>query len=632
MHRCDEVCVLSNIHISSAWKEMAFPKLLIDTKRTYEYDYTAFGLPTKLLSQLQTMREQELFTDITVHVDGQAFCCHKLVLAASSPYFKAWFEHQTGAHQKEEIVIGKISPLGFSPILEYFYTSKLHFTADIMVDVLDAADYLQLRDIAELCCRMLLQHITVNTCLSLQQLGDGHLYAPLAEAAKEYTLSHFSDVAGTRDFLQLSYAHLQNLISDKKLHVKSEVKLFEGILQWIEFDSSRAQYRGSLMECVDFSLLDGTGHRACDNTWHGSEQIDAISNSIETMFEQCHIPVNDSPLTIQGDGSESKRDRGIDRLHPVMVVCPTSTKHTNKEQSTSVYCYDFQGNKWEELTKLPFFDRSFFSVTELDNVIFITGGENNDRSVKHALQYSVASDEWDSLQPMLQARSNHSSVATRGKLFIVGGAGPESNCLRNDGETFDPETGQWTMLPELLDVVGIGHCALVPLDGKLFVFGGTQSYFNEQTKDVRKKQYNEAQCYDLDKDMWLRSYNFTDILSSQFHLSVGVGTGDALPYCGFILILDENLRGRKIRLYNPVTETATSFIHTHGQHRFGGYVIFDEVLYCSGGLTQQLATNDMLHCASLRDEDDSSSGWKMLASLPFGISHHASFVIFKRIS
>ena len=61
-------------------------------------------------------------------------------------------------------------------------------------------------------------------------------------------------------------------------------------------------------------------------------------------------------------------------------------------------------------------------------------------------------------------------------MYVVGGRNLEEArwesrtiTLRNDGEEFDPQSNQWTLLAEQLSISGTGRASVVPLDGKLFV-------------------------------------------------------------------------------------------------------------------------------------------------------------------
>lgn len=106
-----------------------------------------------ILASLQQLRMEGHLTDVTVQVDNQGytqeFQAHKLMLAASSGYFKSAFSSQ-------EVVQEKISLLAvhnehFSKFLDFVYTGKIELMRDKIGDVLAVAECLECKELAEIC-------------------------------------------------------------------------------------------------------------------------------------------------------------------------------------------------------------------------------------------------------------------------------------------------------------------------------------------------------------------------------------------------------------------------------------------------------------------------------------------------
>lgn len=106
-----------------------------------------------ILASLQQLRMEGHLTDVTVQVDHQGhteeYQAHKLMLAASSGYFKAAFASQ-------EVVQEKISLLAlhneqFSKFLEFVYTGKIELTREKIGDVLAVAECLDCKELADVC-------------------------------------------------------------------------------------------------------------------------------------------------------------------------------------------------------------------------------------------------------------------------------------------------------------------------------------------------------------------------------------------------------------------------------------------------------------------------------------------------
>ena len=80
-------------------------------------EYQNYNLPANILSAFKEMRLDEELTDVVLTAAGQDFACHKCVLAAGSPYFKAMFTGrlQENDLRKVTLQVGKVCVKSESP-------------------------------------------------------------------------------------------------------------------------------------------------------------------------------------------------------------------------------------------------------------------------------------------------------------------------------------------------------------------------------------------------------------------------------------------------------------------------------------------------------------------------------------
>lgn len=78
-----------------------------------------------LLAQMNKMRLHSDFCDVRLLVGGQVFGVHKLVLAASGPYFAALFSGGMSEAHEEEVCIAGVEADVFEILLEFIYTGML---------------------------------------------------------------------------------------------------------------------------------------------------------------------------------------------------------------------------------------------------------------------------------------------------------------------------------------------------------------------------------------------------------------------------------------------------------------------------------------------------------------------------
>lgn len=115
-------------------------------------ELTAKNYHKNLLASLQLLRQQGLLSDVTVQVDYQGdvqvFQAHRVMLAASSGYFR---EHLLAPDSAPQLSLSNMHFNYFSKFLEFVYTGKVEVSKDKIADVLAAALSLDCKDLAEVC-------------------------------------------------------------------------------------------------------------------------------------------------------------------------------------------------------------------------------------------------------------------------------------------------------------------------------------------------------------------------------------------------------------------------------------------------------------------------------------------------
>ncbi len=607
---------------------------LLDDAMATEVSHTDMQRSSQLAHQLNAARKAELFTDVTLAVDGGKFTCHRVMLVSGSPYFRAVFQHDPQAKQKTHMDLPGLTARGLDALLDYMYTSQVIINTDNVIDVLEAADFLQFRPIVKTCSTFLLQHMNAENCLQLHLLADAHLCQALAQSAHQYSIDHFDEVCRSSDFIHLAYTSLLSYLQISYLYIAEESVLLQEVCRWLQAHPDHLVHADKLLRHINLCSISHIYLSALIQEYPWLEKSGLVDNKRDekcveanTKTHLPHVPQSSVHYELILKQTPSQKST---RPHEVLVLIPRETISMKGKHKTDILYFCQKETKWKVLTHIPFKDRYLYSIVIHNNNIYVTGGEQFEVPVNLASCYNVEQDSWVHAPAMLKTRANHSSASTAARVFVIGGKGPHE--LRSDGEEYNPQTSQWTLLPDILGshgsqlgpiVEGIGRCAVVPLDGKLYILGGTASTTNRMGEKGRF-QYGAAQYYDIADKTWHLEDKLTQHIQRE-NLSIGVG--DCLSYKGLILLIHETTKGKNIKVYNPSTQTMTDFIRTHGQHRFGGYIIHRDVLYCVGGVAGMFGANDMVHYYNMND--NAGSGWKMMTPLPAPYSHHTCGTVFK---
>ena len=94
---------------------------------------------------LDSLRVSGALCDVTIVVAGQEFKAHKIILAASSPYFKAMLATAFDEKDHSKILIQDIVPHCFEMILAFIYTGRrMEITVDNAQSLLETASMLNI--------------------------------------------------------------------------------------------------------------------------------------------------------------------------------------------------------------------------------------------------------------------------------------------------------------------------------------------------------------------------------------------------------------------------------------------------------------------------------------------------------
>ncbi|CAK6435784.1 unnamed protein product [Pipistrellus nathusii] len=217
---------------------------------------------TLLQDGLKDMLDHGKFLDCVVRVGEREFPCHRLVLAACSPYFRARFlaEPEAGA-AGGELRLEEVAPDVVAQVLHYLYTSEISLDEASVQDLFAAAHRFQIPSIFTICVSFLQKRLCLSNCLAVFRLGLLLDCARLAVAARDFICARFPLVARDADFLGLSADELIAIISSDGLNVEKEEAVFEAVMQWAaggadpEAQAERQRALPTVFESVRCRLL-----------------------------------------------------------------------------------------------------------------------------------------------------------------------------------------------------------------------------------------------------------------------------------------------------------------------------------------------------------------------------------------
>ncbi|XP_062603562.1 kelch-like protein 24 [Saccostrea cucullata] len=436
-------------------------------------DYT-----TAMISGLQQLYESSQYTDVEIEVENRTFHCHRLVLAAMSPYFDAMFSSGMIESQNHKVNIKNVPSSTFDIILQFIYSGTLALNEENVGDVLQTSVMMQIKCLKERCEEFMISKVDTENCIGTWKLAQGHGCHYLTQKSFRFILHYFTEVCQTEDFRALDVFEVISIISDNDLNVKDEEIVIETVFDWIHADiDNRKQHIKTLFEHLRLPLLQP------EYLLEVVEQNPLIQNETECReildeAKRYHL----LPARRQEFISPRLVYRNLGDFEEV-VVCIGGSNEREQTRRTVMCC---RNNKnWNYLEPLPYDPGVEYATCSYGNAIFASGGSSN---LKGMLCYHSNQNMWTRCQSMLLGRRRHSMEAVGDSVYVLGGfddTNEEEFQTILAIEKFKLSTGEWEDCGYLSTPVRSASSAVDR--EKIFLFGGVTGE-NFDTKIV--------QCFD----------------------------------------------------------------------------------------------------------------------------------------
>ncbi|EEC17539.1 conserved hypothetical protein [Ixodes scapularis] len=305
---------------------------------------------------MNCMRLKGQLCDVQLTAGGQQLRAHRLVLAASSPYFHAMFNSDMCEKSKGEVVLHDISFMALQLLVEFAYTGEVVITEANVQGLLPAASLVQVGSVRDACCSFLLRQLHPSNCLGIRSFADTHACRDLLCKSHRYALHHFREVAHTDEFLMLPLSQVEDLISSDELNVSSEELVYEATVAWIKHDlSERQKYVGK------------------EGRWR-------LLPSMHSRRNSCGVAILERSLYAVGGNDGS--------------LCLNSAER-----------FDLAANMWDHVSSMHS-RRTTHEVVQADGFLYAVGGNDGSSSLNTVERYDPRHNKWMLVTAMMLRRSS----------------------------------------------------------------------------------------------------------------------------------------------------------------------------------------------------------------------------------
>ncbi|XP_041361619.1 kelch-like protein 10 [Gigantopelta aegis] len=420
------------------------------------------------------------FSDLQIICNDGTTSGSRIVLAAMSPFFHAMFTSDMSESNTGVLNLPSVSSSTFKDILKMYLCKIDLVNENNCMQVIDAAEMMQLDHIKHL-CKIYLKDglvLTNENCLSWWRFTKPYNLLDFFNRVLCFLTDNLADFVQTENVVHLSKAELLEIISKNDFECEEAI-ILKGVMKWIEHNKPDADDVIVLFENVRL------------------ENVDSQFLINEVLFSD--IVCSNKPVQqkIQQVLSLHYRVPDCSRLRsqrPDVFVL-----HHNKTSLLSCFTSD---DKWEDVPKAPVDPGIWYSAARLGDNIYITGGNMQPNCT---LMFDSIRKLWTVGPRLTAAHFKHCMATARSKVYAIGGE--YSNTIEQLSE--HPSAVHWQVVGDLGQARC--HCFHVTVDDNIFILGGR---IGEKKSDViqcfntRTRSLSQLDTHLPYRSMALRGHTF----------------------------------------------------------------------------------------------------------------------------
>ncbi|KAG7477867.1 hypothetical protein MATL_G00074130 [Megalops atlanticus] len=514
-----------------------------------------------LMDRLWRMREADELTDVVLVAEGARFPCHRVILAAFSPYFQAMFTCGLQECSQREVELQDTPAESLRILLNYMYRSELPLSNTNVQGVSVTAFLLQMDDVFYRCQRHMIDNMDASNCLGVYYYARSLGAEDLEDQAQRYLRQHFAQVCLNEEVLDLECHQLLSLIGSDDLNVSREESILDVVLRWVNRSPpERAPRLPELLRKVRLPLVSPDFLREAlrRNTvlLANADCHDLIDEALEAIEQhpsaaprrlklRFGMETTDLLLCIGNDGQGIRSRYGtysdysfcfapstsqvhfitsprygealgyvcagvVTEDNQIIVAGEAGPRRMAREKSRNVELLRYKAaaqGSWHRLCSAE--HRDMYALGALGDTLYLLGGQKklkNQYLITNSVErWSMKGGAWRSAPPLPLPLASHCAVTLKDRLYVLGGRTPqfdrpddEPDRLSSHVFQFDPSTNKWTECGPMR--YSRYRCSAVVLNGEIYVLGGIGCQGVDRGQS--RRCLDVVEIYNPDGDFW----------------------------------------------------------------------------------------------------------------------------------
>lgn len=336
---------------------------------------------TLLQDGLKELLNENKFVDCTLKVGDRSFPCHRLIMAACSPYFREIFFTEDGkeVENTKEVVLDDVNPSILDMIVQYLYSAEIDLTDDNVQDIIAVANRFQIPSVFTVCVNYLQKKLSLSNCMAFFRMGLVLNCPRLAVAARNYIADRFEFLYKDEEFLKLAPHELFAVIGGDTLNVEKEELVFEAVMAWVRYDKERVKVLKDAFNCIRFRLLPEKYFKDKVETDELIKADPELQTTIQVVKDAYKGKLPEKPK--KEEGKEGAGEEGEEEESPFPGFLNDNRRHGMYTRDfilmindTAAVAYDVSENECFLAAMSEQVPRNHVSLVSQRNQLYIIGG------------------------------------------------------------------------------------------------------------------------------------------------------------------------------------------------------------------------------------------------------------------
>lgn len=383
---------------------------------------------------LREIRKSGKFCDINLKVKDRVISAHRVILAATVPYFyKMFCVDNQKSDKKMEIIMQEFDPDLIENLIDYCYSGEIQIEISNINNLLICANIFELIDIKEACVKFMGSNLNSTNAIFFSSIASSNKLDQLLNDLEKFICSNFSEVSESQDFKNLEAHELIKILGKSEIKVSTEEKVYEAAMKWVKFDpEARITFLPEVLRKVRVSYLAPeylvnvvSNENLIRQSIECRDLLEEAKNhqllSLRSFSKLCSIEPrqyeNEVIYLVCGSNNDLRNCIMAYKQRKWTKVTRLSVEKkwfggtlmngkiyvvggmVGKEYSSSVEIFDIMKNEWSEGVELK---DSFYGagVASSNNCIYVCGGHGDDGAYSSVRCFSESRNEWKKMAPL----------------------------------------------------------------------------------------------------------------------------------------------------------------------------------------------------------------------------------------